>query len=148
MPAKNFLTAEQKKALQTAIRENSCPRLREHALILLLQNDGKTYEEIAKFLGCSYRTVAYWCVHGDPDNIESLRDRRERGNYRKADENYIQTLLELVNTPPESLGYDCQHWTSQRLASHLSKKTGIELSGTQILRILRKHKIRLPMSRV
>lgn len=148
MPAKNFLTETQRKNLQNAIRQSDCPRFREHALILLLQNDGKTYEEIADFLGCSYRTVAYWCVHGDPDNLDTLKDRREQGNYRKADDAYIQLLLEVVKKTPSELGYACEMWTSQRLAQHLAQETGIQLSGTQLIRILRKHKVRLPMSRV
>lgn len=59
MPAKGFLNQEQKESLQTVVRSKDCPRLREHALILLLQNDGKTYQEIVDFIGCSYRTVAY-----------------------------------------------------------------------------------------
>ena len=68
MPAKGFLSQEQKERLQTVIREGDCPRLRQHALILLVQNDGKTYQGIANFIGCGYRTVAYWCMHGDSDN--------------------------------------------------------------------------------
>ena len=68
MPAKGFLNFEQKERLQTVVRSGDCSRVREHALILLLQNDGKTYEEIADFIGCGYRTVAHWCVHGDPNN--------------------------------------------------------------------------------
>lgn len=81
MPAKGCLNQEQKERLQTAVRAGNCPRLREHALILLLQNDGKTYQEIANFIGCGYRTVAYWCGHGDPDNLDSLREQRQQGNY-------------------------------------------------------------------
>ena len=81
MPAKGFLNQEQTERLQQAVRQGNCPRLREHALILLLQNDGTPYQEIQEFLGCGYRTVAYWCVDGDPDNLDSLRDRREQGNY-------------------------------------------------------------------
>jgi transposase len=148
MPVKNFLTQVQQKRLQKALRKSDCPRLREHALILLLQNDGKTYEEIAEFIGCSYRTVAYWCVHGDPDNLDSLRDKREQGNYRKANEDYIQLLLEVIKKDPQTLGYPFDLWTSQRLASHLAKETNIEISATQITRILRKYKVRLPLSRV
>ena len=37
MPAKGFLSQEQKERLQTVIREGDCPRLRQHALILLVQ---------------------------------------------------------------------------------------------------------------
>ena len=61
MPVKGFLNLEQKEGLQTLVRSNDCQRIREHALILLLQNDSKTYEEIANFIGCGYRTVAHWC---------------------------------------------------------------------------------------
>ncbi len=54
--------------------------------MLLLMNDGKTEQKISEFVGCSYRSVAYWCVQVEPDNLDSLRDKREKGNYRKATE--------------------------------------------------------------
>ena len=62
MPVKNFLSQEQKQSLQQALRESEQPELRERVLMLLLMNEGKTYKQIASFLGCSQRTVAYWCV--------------------------------------------------------------------------------------
>ena len=111
MPAEGFLNQEQKERLQTAVRSADCPRLREHALILLLQNDGKTYEEIADFIGCGYRTVAYWCVHGDPDNFDSLTDKRQQGNYRKATEEYIALLQDVVEKSPSEFGYEFGRWT-------------------------------------
>ena len=125
---------------------------REHALILLLQNDGKTYEEIASFIGCGYRTVAHWCVHGDPDKLDSLKDKRQhgifggkdssrkmpQGNYRKATEQYIELLLEVVGLPPKELGYEFGRWTGERLSIYLEQQTGIKLSSKQIGRILQK----------
>lgn len=138
MPAKGFLNQEQKERLQKLVRVGDCPRLREHALILLLQNDGKTYEEIANFIGCGYRTVAYWCVHGDPDNLDSLRDKREQGNYRKATGEYIELLQNLVEKDPTELGYEFGRWTAGRLSAYLLEQTGIKLSSKQISRILQK----------
>ncbi len=138
MPAKGLLNQEQKDRLQMAVRKGDCPRLREHALILLLQNDGKTYEEIADFIGCGYRTVAYWCVHGDPDYLESLRDKREQGNYRKATEEYIALLQDVVEKAPREFGYEFGRWTAGRLSTYLLEKTGIKLSSKQISRILQK----------
>ena len=38
MPAKGFPFLEQKERLQTLVRGNDCPRIREHALILLLRS--------------------------------------------------------------------------------------------------------------
>ena len=131
MPAKGFLNQEQKERLQTVVRSENCPRLREHALILLLQNDGKTYEEITDFIGCGYRTVAYWCVHGDPNNLDSLRDKRQHGNYRKATEEYIELLLEVTEKAPSEFGYEFGKWTAERLATYLTERTGIDLSSSQ-----------------
>ncbi len=108
--------------------------------MLLLMNDGKTYDQIAEFIGCSRRTVAYWCVHGAADNLESLRDRREQGNHRKATDTYIQRLLEVVEKEPTELGYEFGSWTGTRLAAHLAKQTGIQLSSVQVREILRRKK--------
>jgi transposase len=138
MPALGFLNQSQKERLQKLVRAGECPRLREHALILLLQNDGKTYEEIANFIGCGYRTVAYWCVHGDPDNLDSLRDKREQGNYRKATEEYIELLQNVVEKEPSEFGYEFGRWTGERLSTYLLEQTGIQLSSKQISRLLQK----------
>jgi transposase len=140
VPVNNFLTPEQVKKLQLELRESSLPHVRERILIILLQNDGKTQQEIAKFLGCSPRTVAYWCMHGDPDNLESLHNKREQESYRKATPEYVKLLLETVEKEPEELGFEFGRWTGERLATYLAQQTGIELSGSQVLRILKRKK--------
>ena len=140
MPAKGFLTTQQIKKLQTALRESESPQFRERILMLLLMNDGKTYREISDFIGCSERTVVYWCVQGDPDNLESLRDGREQGNYQKATSVYIQLLMETIEKAPDELGYEFGRWTAARLATYLADATGIQLSGEQVRRILHKKK--------
>jgi len=138
MPAKNFLKVEQKEKLQKALKENEHPDIRERVLMFLLLNDGKTQAEIADFLGCSLRKVAHWCVHGDPDNLESLVDERMKGNYNKATEEYIKLLLETIEKDPEELGYEFGRWTNARLSTYLEEKTGIKLSSGQIRNILKK----------
>ena len=82
--------------------------------------------------------MAHWCVHGDPDNLESLKDKRQQGNYRKATEQYIKLLLEVVEVPPHELGYEFGRWTGERLSTYLQQQTGIKLSSKQISRILQK----------
>ncbi|ACK68968.1 conserved hypothetical protein [Gloeothece citriformis PCC 7424] len=71
MPAQNHLSSEQKEKLLKTLKESENPYIRERILILLLMNDGKTYQEISKFLEIAYSTVAYWAVHGEPDNLEN-----------------------------------------------------------------------------
>ncbi len=140
LPVNNFLTPEQVSRLQKALRESELPHVRERILIILLQNDGKTQQEIAKFLGCSPRTVAYWCMHGDPDHLESLHNKREQEHFRKATPEYIKLLLETVDREPEELGFEFGRWTGERLATYLAQQTGIELSGSQVRRILKRKK--------
>lgn len=136
MPAKNYLKREQKEKLQKAFKEEDNAEIRERILILLLLNDGKTQAEIANFIGCSLKKVSRWCVHGDADNLESLRDKRMEGNNKKATKQYIELLLETVDTSPQELGYEFGRWTAKRLATYLEEKTGISLSGSQVTRIL------------
>jgi transposase len=144
MTTRNFLNSKQREYLQTAMRRAECPRLREHALILLLKNDGKTYAEIADFIGCGYTTVAYWCVHGDPDNLESLKDQRKQGNYQKATDRYVQKLLEVIQVEPQTLGCNFKYWSLQRLSNYLVEQTDIRLSSAQISRILKRKKCPYP----
>ncbi|HIK08107.1 MAG TPA: IS630 family transposase [Trichormus sp. M33_DOE_039] len=139
-PAKNFLTPEQVSSLQQALKESEQAHVRERILIILLQNDGKPQHEIAKFLGCSHRTVAYWCMHGDPDNLETLHNKREDEHYRKATPEYIELLLKTVDQEPSTFGYEFGKWTAERPATYLTEKTGIDLSSSQVRRILKRKK--------
>ena len=140
MPVSNFLSKEQKKSLRKALKEDLCPHFREHVLITLLANDGKTQQQISDFLGCSLRTVNYWVIHGDPDNLESLKDQRKKGKKRKATEKYIELLMETIEKEPEEYEYEFGRWTATRLSEHLEKETGIKLSSEQVRRILKQKK--------
>ena len=51
------------------------------------------------------------CVRGEPDNLDTLRDGRERGNHRKATEAYIQQLMAVIDVEPSELGYEFGCWT-------------------------------------
>jgi len=139
-PVKNFLTTEQVTQLQEALKKSDQPHVRERILIILLHNDGKPQHEIAKFLGCSARTVAYWCMHGDPDNLETLHNKREYNHYRKATPEYIHLLLKTVDQEPSDFGYEFGRWTAERLATYLTEQTGIDLSSSQVRRILKRKK--------
>jgi transposase len=140
MPVAPFLSPSQTEKLQNALRESLDPHQRQRVLMLLLRNDGKTYEEISAFIGCSYRSVAQWCVKGNPDDLESLKDERRHGNYRKATPAYIEQLMVVIEQVPSELGYEFGRWTTARLAAHLAKTTKIELSSRQVERILKQKK--------
>lgn len=140
MPAKNHLSQEQRERLLKMLKQHENPYVREKVFILLLINDGKTYQEISDFLDIAYPTVAYWAVHGDPDNLDSFLDGRREGNFRKITQEYEDLLLEVIEKEPAEYGYEFGRWTAARLATHLEKATGIKLSGSQVRRRLEKKK--------
>jgi hypothetical protein len=84
MPAKNHLSQNQKQRLIKLLKESDDNYVREKVLILLLINDGKTYREISEFMEIAYTTVAYWSVHGDPDNLDSFLDKRSPEIFAKS----------------------------------------------------------------
>ena len=137
---RNVLTLEQKERLQKALKTSDRADVRERILMLLLWNDGKTHAQIADFLGCSRRTVAYWCVRGDPEDLESFKDDKIKGNARKVTDEYLEKLLEISQKHPQDLGYNFKRWTGDKLANHLEKETGILMSASQIRRILQKQR--------
>jgi transposase len=140
MPAKNHLSQEQRKRLLKTLKQHENPYVREKVFILLLINDGKTYQQISEFLDIAYPTVAYWAVHGDPDNIDSFLDGRREGNFRKITQEYEDLLLKVIEKEPAEYGYEFGRWTAARLATHLEQATGIKLSGSQVRRRLEKKK--------
>jgi hypothetical protein len=92
MPTKNFLSSETKETLQQALKEHEHPDIRQRALIFLLLNNGNTQAQTAELIGCSLRKVPYGRIHGDPENLDSFKDKRMKGNYRRATETYINLL--------------------------------------------------------
>ena len=140
MPAKNHLSQNQKQRLIKLLKESDDNYVREKVLILLLINDGKTYLEISEFMEIAYTTVAYWSVHGDPDNLDSFLDKRSPGNFRKVTPEYEKILIDTIDKEPAEYGYEFGRCPAARLATYLEKVTGIKLSASQISRILHKKK--------
>ena len=61
-------------------------------------------------------------MHGDPDNLESFKDGRAKGNFRKATKEYIDLLLITIDKEPSEFGYEFGRWSAARLASHKKKR--------------------------
>lgn len=148
MPAKNHLTLEQVEKLKKALKEEENGKIRERILILLLLNDGKTQAKIAEFLGCSLNKVSYWCIHGDPENLESLKDERMRGNHKKATDKYIEILLETIDKEPQEVGYEFGRWTAQRLVTYKDKHHRDSIKWVTSKEDIREKKVRLHLGKI
>lgn len=45
-----------------------------------------------------------WCIPGNANNLDGLKDKRMEGNYRKATEEYIKILLDTIDKNPQEMG--------------------------------------------
>jgi transposase len=105
-----------------------------------LLNNGNTQAKIADFIGISLNKVSYWCIHGGPENIETLKDKRMKGHHKKATDKYIEILLETIEKEPQELGCEFGRWSTARLATYLEEQTGVKLTGSQVRRIIKQKK--------
>jgi len=97
-PAKNFFNLVQVTQLQQALKRERAT-VRERILIILLKTmAGRNKKFLISGL-FSPRTVTHG-AHGEPDNLESLHNKREREHYRKATPEYIELLLKTVDKTP------------------------------------------------
>ena len=131
------VTALQRRRLQAIVRStDASPRARQRATVILMSAEGMGGEEIARTLGVTRRTVTNirtrWRLRGLP----GLQDRPRSGRPPLADESYRAELRRVVELDPRSLGYAFVRWTAPRLSAHLAKRSGVQLSTTQLLRLL------------
>ena len=108
----------------------------------------KRQKKLLNLSGVRFHKICFWCVHGDPDNLESLKDEKMKGNHHKATDKYIEILLETIDKAPQELGYEFGRWSAKRLATYLEEVTGIKLSDSQGKENYLKKKVRLPVVKI
>ncbi len=132
---------ERKKLERTAKRARDA-RLVNRARMILLSGRRKRLSEIADLLDVSAVSVARWIRRYEADGIDALHDRPRSGRPRKADEAYERRLIELVQTPPQSLDSGCPWsvWTVDRLIAWMVAEGFGEVSGDTVRRALHQNR--------
>jgi transposase len=89
--------------LQDEIRRSAEARYdhRLHGLLLVAQ--GMSGHEVARLLGDSPRTVAYWVSRFEEEGLAGLVDAERSGRPRRLSENQIQIIDAALRQQPERL---------------------------------------------
>lgn len=132
------MSDEELQAVETALRHDKRPEVRQHSMLIRLLHMGYKAEEIAKMQAVSKQTVYGWFNRWREEGIEGLANKPKSGRPLKADEEYSQKLLEVIEKEPSEVGYDFTIWTIDRLRAHLEKETGISLSETRFRALLKR----------
>jgi transposase len=133
------LNEKELQAIETAIRHDKRPEVRQRSTAIRLLHLGHKPEQVAEMQAVSKPTIYGWIDRWRSGGVEGLANRPKSGRPLKADDEYGLTLLEVIEKEPTELGYDFTIWTIDRLRAHLEKETGISLSESRF-RVLLKRK--------
>lgn len=133
------LTEADLELVAKGINQDNRPEVRQRAMGLRLLHEGQTPKEVAQLMSVSQPTVYDWHHRWQENKLEGLANRAKSGRPRKADDNYVALLEQLIDQDPQALGYSFTIWTAQRLRLHLEKETGILLGATQFKALLKEN---------
>jgi len=95
-------------------------RLSYLAGTLEIMTTSRLHEELKKMIGMlmeaylqesrtrfhAIGSATFWYMNGDPNQLESLQNRRNQESHRKATPEYIRLLLEIIDQEPLDLGHE------------------------------------------
>jgi transposase len=108
-----------------------------NALIILMSAAGESKANISADLRCSVGTVDIMRKRYRQTGVEGLKRHSPPGRTSRADQEFLQTLRKVLDTPPQDLGYGFSVWSAERLAQHLKNVTGVEFSASHLRRLLK-----------
>jgi transposase len=124
--------------LETAIRRDKRPEVRQRSTAIRLLHLGHKVAEVAEMQAVSQPTIYGWWQRWCAGGLEGLANQPKSGRPPKADAAYIALVEEVVEQLPADLGYNFAIWTIDRLRAHLAQETGLELSEAAFRALLKR----------
>lgn len=137
-PRDYHLKETELKAIETAMRTDKRPEVRQRCTAIHLLHLGYKPEQVAEMQAVSKPTIYGWIDRWWEGGVEELANKPKSGRPRKADDEYSLKLLEVIEKEPAELGYSFTIWTIGRLRAHLEKATGISLSESRFRALLKR----------
>lgn len=133
------LNKQELQAIETAIRSDRRPEVRQRCTAIRLLHFGHKPKEVAHMQAVSIPTIYGWYNRWRQDGIEGLATKPRSGRPAKTGEAYLRAVEEALQKDPQALGYDFSLWTIERLRLHLEKETGTVLSDGRLRILLQRH---------
>jgi transposase len=131
------LTEEELQIVETAMRRDPRPAVRQRCTAIRLLHLGYKPEQVAEMQAVSIPTIYSWIKRFRKGGVEELATKPRSGRPAKANEEYERIVAEVIEKEPEELGYAFTVWTIDRLRAHLAKETGIALSEPRFRALLK-----------
>ena len=129
--------------LQDEIRRSHNARYdhRLHAILLVAQ--GLNGPEVARLLGDSPRTVAYWVSHFIEEGLTGLVELERPGRPPRLSEDQVDEVDRVLRGSPSQYGLTGNLWDGKTLSAFIKKRWGITLGVRQCQRLFRQLGFRL-----
>jgi transposase len=129
--------------LQDEIRRSENARYdhRLHAIILVAQ--GMSAYEVARLLGDSPRTVAYWVRRFIDEGLAGLVELERPGRPSRLSEDQLEQIDMALRGSPLEHGLTGNLWDGKSLSTFINQRWGITLGVRQCQRLFRQLGFRL-----
>jgi transposase len=123
--------------LQDEIRRSYEARYdhRLHAILMVAQS--MSCRQVARLLGDSPRTVAYWVKRFETEGLSGLADADRPGRPSKLDQGQIQVIETALRSHPSQYGLAGNLWDGKLLSHFIDRQFGIQLGVRQCQRLFR-----------
>jgi transposase len=112
---------------------------RLHAILLKIENQDTTCNNIAGMFGQSPRSVSNWIKKvNQAGSIEVLRDSKRTGRKEKLSKNEVEDIKQVLQKDPELSGVTTNIWDGKSLSFYIQKTYSISLGVRQCQRLFHK----------
>jgi transposase len=134
------LTKEEKDFVQQNLK-NSKSFIKDRARIIRLSSESKTVKQIGKQLGFLRPKLEKIIKQFNKDGLKIFERKKSPGKLRRIPKEERASILQYLNTHPEKLGLHFNNWSHKKLSDY-AKKQGIEVSPSQVGRIIKQDEIK------
>lgn len=103
---------------------------------VLLVAEGHSCGEVAGWFGVNRRTVERWLRAADAQGADGLAEHHPGGRPARLSGDQLLAISFVLQAPPITQGYPERRWTGKRLARHLARLYGLELSERSCQRLI------------
>lgn len=126
------------QARRQARRDGDVDLERRLRAVLLAGHDHLTQESVGFIVERSANCITRWVMAYEAGGLDALRPGKAPGAAPKLDSGKMEELRTVIIKGPEWAGLDTGVWTGPIVQALIEKQFGVELSVSQVRRILHK----------
>jgi len=134
------LSIEEKSFVKKSLR-HSGSFVKDRARIIQLSSDGNKVKQICEKLKFDRKKVETVLRNFNKLGLKIFERKKNPGRNRRITKEERVLIISYLNTHPEKLGMHYNNWSHKKISAY-AKKQGIEISPSQVGRIIKKDEIK------